>query len=186
VVLLLYLLEQQFNEQVIKENFEYYDRRTGHGSSLSPSMYGLVAARLGLTDIAMRYLNQAGQIDLANNMGNAAGGVHAAALGGFWQQLINGFAGVRVREEGLLVDPKLPEHWRRMKFSLMWRGDRLDFDIERDKRLTLTPRGKNEVDIGIFGKGVQTLSPSEQYIADWDGNAWQEFSRTEKKVHYEG
>lgn len=175
VVMLLYVLADKFSEDVIKENFEYYEKRTGHGSSLSPSMYGLVAARLGMMDMAVRYFHQAAQIDLANNMGNAAGGVHAAALGGLWQQIIMGFAGARAEEDGVYIDPKLPEQWKRMKFALLWRDNYLDFDVERNKQITVTVGDAHEVGVGILGRGLQTLKPGATYRSAWDGTGWREF-----------
>ncbi|MCL6473062.1 MAG: glycoside hydrolase family 65 [Firmicutes bacterium] len=181
VVMLLYLLENEFSEEVIKENFEYYERRTGHGSSLSPSIYGLVAARLGLTTLALSYLHQAGTIDLSNNMGNAAGGVHAAALGGLWQQFIMGFVGLRNEVEGLYIYPKLPMLWKRIKFTLLWHGNRLDFDIERDKQITITVGDKGEAKVGIFKKTIQVLSRGGVYVSSWDGSTWREFTEAGQK-----
>ncbi|MBI4733376.1 MAG: hypothetical protein HY779_00875, partial [Rubrobacteridae bacterium] len=151
VVLLLYLFEHDFTEQVIRNNFEYYERRTGHGSSLSPSTYGLVAARLGMGAMADKYLKQAGQIDLANNMGNAAGGVHGAALGGLWQQIVMGFIGARVSDEGLYIWPNLPEKWNRVSFSLIWRDSKLRFNIERNVKINVVADGLSEIQLGIYG-----------------------------------
>lgn len=175
VVLLLYILEQLFNENTIRKNYEYYERRTGHGSSLSPSTYGLVAARLGIENLAQRYLIQASQIDLANNMGNAAGGVHGAALGGLWQQLIMGFAGVRVADEGLYVYPRLLEEWTGITFSLIWRGDRIAIDIERDRAITVVVHGITEAQMGIYGLSLQKMQPGIKYTARWNGSSWDEF-----------
>ncbi len=181
VVMLLYLLENEFSEEVIKENFEYYERRTGHGSSLSPSIYGLVAARLGLTTLATRYFRQAGTIDLSNNMGNAAGGVHAAALGGLWQQIIMGFVGMRAERDGLFMYPRLPKQWQRLTITLFWHGNRLEFDIEQDKQITLVVGDTGEVNVGIFGRTLQTLSPGTTYRAAWDGSTWLEFVKIGQK-----
>jgi trehalose/maltose hydrolase-like predicted phosphorylase len=77
VVMLVYLLWDRLPPQVRKANFEYYESRCGHGSSLSPAIHALVAARLGDMRRAERYFRQAAEIDLADNMGNAAGGIHA-------------------------------------------------------------------------------------------------------------
>ena len=96
VVMLVHLLWDRMPPEVRKANFEYYEPRCGHGSSLSPAIHALVAARLGETALAERYFRQAAEIDLADNMGNAAGGVHAAALGGLWQAAVFGFAGLRL------------------------------------------------------------------------------------------
>src|SRR5262249_61654959 len=77
VLMATYLLWEELPSDVRVANFRYYEPRTGHGSSLSPSIHALLAARLGDTTLAQHYLKQAAEIDLRNNMGNAAGGVHA-------------------------------------------------------------------------------------------------------------
>lgn len=122
VVLLTYLLWDQFPAKVHEANFRYYEPRCGHGSSLSPSIHALVAARLGDRDLATRYFRQAAEIDLADNMGNAAGGVHAGALGGLWQSAVFGLAGMRLRDDGLGLDPHLLPQWQSLIFPVQWRG----------------------------------------------------------------
>ncbi len=79
VVMLVYLLWDRMPPEVRKANFDYYEPRCGHGSSLSPAIHALVAARLGNTALAERYFRQAAEIDLADNMGNSAGGIHVAS-----------------------------------------------------------------------------------------------------------
>jgi trehalose/maltose hydrolase-like predicted phosphorylase len=132
VVLAAYLLEDEISADVRVANFHYYEPRTGHGSSLSPSIHALVAARLGETRLAQNYLRQASDIDLGNNMGNAAGGVHAAALGGLWQAMVFGFGGFRSLADGVSFAPNLLPHWNRLSFPLQWRGSRLRVDIEQN------------------------------------------------------
>ncbi len=179
VVMLLYLLEDQFSEYQIRDNFDYYDRRTAHSSSLSPCIYGLVAARLGLMSRAVRYLHKAGQIDLSDNMGNATGGVHAAALGGLWQQIVMGFVGLRATDDGVFVYPQLPARWRHVNFSLLWRDLHLDFDIRKGKRMKLSVVGEGEIHAGIFGKTLQDMEGGSTYISEWKKRAWTEFYRQE-------
>lgn len=122
VIMLLHLLGDRFPAHVKEANFRYYDARCSHGSSLSPAIHALAAARLGDIPLAERYFRQASEIDLANNMGNAAGGVHAAALGGLWQAAVFGFAGLRLDEDGPRLDPALPPSWSELAFTVRWRG----------------------------------------------------------------
>lgn len=129
VVLLLYLLWDRFPSGVHETNFRYYEPRTAHGSSLSPSIYALVAARLGLMDKAEQYFRQAADIDLANNMGNSGGGVHAAALGGLWQSVVFGFAGLWTDGDQPRVMPHLPAQWSRVRFAIRWRKERLPMEM---------------------------------------------------------
>lgn len=134
VVLLLYLLWDRFRPEVREANFRYYEPRCAHGSSLSPSIHALVAARLGDMPLARRYFRQAAEIDLANNMGNAAGGVHAAALGGLWQAAVFGFAGLRCTRAGPTLDPRLPPGWRALRFPIQWRGRSYRLDTDEARR----------------------------------------------------
>jgi kojibiose phosphorylase len=122
VVLLILLLWDRFPPEVREANFAYYEPRCAHGSSLSPAIHALVAARLGQYDIARRYFIQGAEIDLANNFGNAALGVHAAGFGGLWQAAILGYAGYHPDPDRLRFDPRLPEEWRALGFRLRWRG----------------------------------------------------------------
>lgn len=129
VVMLLYLLWECFPPEVRAANFRYYEPRCGHGSSLSPAIHALIAARLGDVTLAQRYFQQAIEIDLANNMGNAAGGIHAAALGGLWQAAVFGFAGLSLTDAGPEPHPNLPLHWRVLSLRLQWRGQQHDITL---------------------------------------------------------
>ncbi len=133
VVMLLHLLWDRFPPEVRTANFRYYEPRCGHGSSLSPAIHAAVAARLGDVALAERYFRQASEIDLSDNMGNAAGGVHAAALGGLWQAAVFGFAGLRLSDEAPVCEPNLPPHWRELSFRLQWRGQAYEFKLPADR-----------------------------------------------------
>lgn len=130
VVALLGVLPEEFPGDSGKANFRYYEPRCGHGSSLSGAMHGLVAARLGDSDLGLRYFRDAAAIDLADNHTAIAGGLHMAALGGTWLTAIFGFAGLSSRTDGIAFNPKLPASWRTLKFGIEWRGRRLRIDID--------------------------------------------------------
>jgi kojibiose phosphorylase len=131
VVMLLYLMGDRFPAAVHEANFRYYEPRTSHGSSLSPPVHAAMAARLGEVELARKYFRQTAEIDLGNRMGNAAGGVHAAALGGLWQAVVFGFAGLALSGEGPRLHPRLPEGWRRLRFVIQWRGERFPVDLRQ-------------------------------------------------------
>jgi kojibiose phosphorylase len=76
--------------------------------------------------MAERYLKQAAEIDLDDTMGNAAGGVHAAASGGIWQALVFGFGGMRLIPDGLALAPQFPRRWANLGFSAQWRSSKLE------------------------------------------------------------
>ena len=121
VVALLALLPDEFPGAAAKANFRYYEPRCAHGSSLSAGIHALVAARLGETETALRFLRQAAAADLELDP-NSAGGIRIAGLGGVWQAVVLGFAGLDLMGDVLGLDPRLPPHWRSLSFRVHWRG----------------------------------------------------------------
>lgn len=169
VVALCTLFRDQFPREVLEANFRYYEPRTAHGSSLSPAFHALVAARLGDLPYTERYFRQAAEIDLANTMGNAAGGVHIAALGGLWQAAVFGIAGMRLGENGLLFDPHLPQTWHEFSFRVRWRDRQVTVAMHREpRRVEVTLQGEESLLVGVLDGPVKVLDPGAQYTAEWD------------------
>ncbi|HVZ10059.1 glycosyl hydrolase family 65 protein [Rhodopila sp.] len=121
VVALIALLPEAFPGDTAAANFRYYESRCAHGSSLSAGMHALVAARLGMTELALRYLRIAADADLDDNP-NSAGGVRIAGLGAVWQAVVRGFAGLDLALDVPELAPRLPPHWRVLSFAAHWRG----------------------------------------------------------------
>ena len=123
VVLLLALLVERYPRAVQGANFRYYEPLTVHDSSLSPPVHALVAARLGDHDTAERYLEQAARLDLDFEQGvTAAGGVHIATLGGIWQAMVLGLAGMTVAVGEPRFIPHVPASWGSLRVRVRWRG----------------------------------------------------------------
>lgn len=134
VVQLFMLHPDAYDRETMKQNWEYYEPRTQHGSSLSPSVYSITASWIGHDQEAYDYFIKSGTVDLFNTNkavsgGTFIGGIHTAACGAAWQMVTIGFAGLRATEEGFDFDPHLPEGWRRVSFSLTWRGNRLAVEV---------------------------------------------------------
>ena len=121
VVALIALLPEEFPGELAERNFRYYEPKCAHGSSLSTSMHGLVAARLGDAEMALRYLHKTAALDLDPDP-NSAGGVRIAGLGGMWQTVMLGFGGVDLMGDTLEINPKIPPQWRSLSFRLCWKG----------------------------------------------------------------
>jgi kojibiose phosphorylase len=131
VVMLMALLSEQLAPRdILINNFNTYYPRTDHGSSLSPAVHAWVAARLGLDDIAYEMFEHAGAIDLRDNKGNVRDGIHGAASGGVIQALLFGFCGLHLDEKGEpVVEPRLPAHWKKVSFTVYYRGERRRFTV---------------------------------------------------------
>ena len=121
IVALIALLPEEFPGTMAEMNFRHYEPRCAHGSSLSAGMHALVAARLGDPELALRHLRVAANADLEDNP-NSAGGIRIAGLGGVWQTVVLGFAGLDLSGDAISINPRLPPHWRSMSFGVRWRG----------------------------------------------------------------
>lgn len=152
VIMLFYLFPEAFNSKTKKENYNYYIERTLHKSSLSLPVYALAAIEAGDMSRACRFFNISLHSDISNIYSNTDHGVHAAGIGGTWQVLINGFAGVRVIRDELSLSPRLPHHWRKIIFSMYWRGCFLRLEVKNTKvRIKLLSPVKEEFRVKVFG-----------------------------------
>ncbi len=133
VVMILYLLSDLFSLETKRKNYLFYEKRTLHKSSLSASIYALLGAEVGEVHRACHYFDIASHADLKNVYNNTDAGIHAASLGGVWQALIHGFAGMRIRRGILSFSPQLPPEWKVIKFSLKFKGYDILADIGQEK-----------------------------------------------------
>jgi nigerose phosphorylase len=127
VVLMLHLFQKNYSREIKQANWEYYEPRTEHGSSLSPCVYALVAAEIGKTDWAYRYFLKTATIDLTGEskqyIGSIyIGGTHPAANGGAWMAAVLGFGGLLHTEDGPRIAPRLPAGWQRLTYRFCTRS----------------------------------------------------------------
>jgi len=154
VMMLMYLLPEEFDEETRQLNYAYYEKRTLHGSSLSPSIYSIMGLKVQDASKAYRYLQRAAFLDLKDLQKNTREGIHAANAGGVWQTVIFGFAGVSVLEDGVLcIEPRLPAVWNSISFRLHYGEAWLEINISgsqaRIKRLA-----GDELEVRINGKST--------------------------------
>lgn len=134
VVSLLNLFKTRFSPEIKRANWEYYEPRTEHGSSLSACAYAMVATEFGKLDFAYKYFLKTAKIDLEAKykvyVGTVfMGGSHPAANGGAWMTAIFGFGGVHADENRVAINPRLYKGWKSLQFQLAYRGDRFQIKI---------------------------------------------------------
>ena len=166
VVLLLSLLGDQFSSEIKEKNWKYYEPRTEHGSSLSTCIYALLAAQIGMTDWAYKYLMRAGRIDLDGDyklyLGDLyIGGTHPAANGGTWMVTVQGFGGLTPLEEGVSIIPHLPEKWTQLSYCFYYGTGRYRVSITSEK-ITLEPLEGEHILKVTTETGTYTCKPTEK------------------------
>jgi trehalose/maltose hydrolase-like predicted phosphorylase len=169
VVALIGLLPEAFPDGTAEANFRHYEPRCGHGSSLSAGMHALVAARLGHTDMALRYLRKSAEADLDRDP-NSAGGVRIAGLGAVWQAVVLGFAGLDLAGDPPSLAPKLPPAWRSLSFRFCWRGRSVAVRIaDGTVQATLAAGNAMDLDIGRTRHRLAPGTPLEVALRQGDG-----------------
>ncbi len=167
VLMLPVMLPEVVPSQAVLANYRYYEPRTSHGSSLSPAIHALVAARIGELEDALEYFDMAASIDLGD-AGSSALGIHAATLGGLWQAATFGFGGVYPDGDCLRVDPRLPRKWQRLCFPLAWRGGRVEVDCDHEEvHLTLSAAAT----VALGSSSPRALAPG-RYVARGEPGSW--------------
>jgi trehalose/maltose hydrolase-like predicted phosphorylase/hydroxymethylpyrimidine pyrophosphatase-like HAD family hydrolase len=173
VVALLHLFGAELPSSVVGTNYHYYAPRTAHDSSICRSAYGLVAARLGLLDEALRFFWSAAAVDLTNDMGNGGLGVHMAALGGLWQLIAYGFLGLTSYDDHVALNPALPKLWTRLAMPFRHAEWCLRVTVTQDDlEVTLEGQGALQVVLGEAGARLLTPGCHQAHRNELEGN-WQ-------------
>jgi len=133
VLMLLTVLDQEFDMRTKRVNWDYYYPLTDHdyGSSLTPAFHVILACELGKQNEAYELFEKGNLVDLENLRGNTPEGIHTACSGAVWQAIVFGFAGLCVTEDGYTTEPHLPDKWTRLAFGFTHRGKLHHVDIRK-------------------------------------------------------
>lgn len=166
IVLLLCTLDEQYAQAVKRANWQYYEPRCEHGSSLSTCIYALLAAQIGDTDWAYRYFLKAAELDLCGGyklyLGPLyIGGTHPAANGGSWRVAVQGFGGLSVRKDDVCLNPHLPKQWKSLRFRFSVKGQWFKAHLTKERvEVTADPENQTEI-IFLCGSSRKSCGPAE-------------------------
>lgn len=131
-VLAYFMFENEQSVDVMKRSYEYYEKITTHDSSLSTCVFSIVASRLGMKEKAYSYFGDSAKLDLMNTHNNTKHGIHTANMGGCYMAIVNGFACLRVREDGVSLSPSLPGDWSGYRFKFVYHGRLIKVVIDKE------------------------------------------------------
>jgi len=163
VIMLFHLVGNDFSQEVKKVNWDYYEPKTLHDSSLSQGMHAIVAVDMDDVKKGYTYFQKSIRIDLGEDMHSCDAGLHAASHGGNWQAVIHGFGGVRVTDDGILrINPRLPDKWKNLAFSLTIRGRECRLHISKKELcIQLISVSKDPLCVEILGD-IYNLHTAEE------------------------
>ncbi|MCK5136812.1 MAG: glycoside hydrolase family 65 protein [Bacteroidales bacterium] len=156
----IYLFEDEYEMDTIKRNFDFYEPRTVHESSLSPCVHSILASRIGLHDKAYEMYLRTSRLDLDDYNNEVSEGLHITSMGGTWMSVVYGFGGMKIRNGLLSFDPRLPERWKGLSFKILYRGRTLKIIIDKE---TVTIEN-------LEGEGLELYLMGEKAILDQNGS----------------
>ncbi|WP_343690395.1 glycoside hydrolase family 65 protein [Chitinophaga sp.] len=136
-----YFLEDRFDMDTLRRNFDFYEPRTVHESSLSPCIHAILAAKLGDGERAYEFYLRTSRLDLDDYNNDTEDGLHITSMAGTWMSVVEGFAGMRVRDGQLQFTPFLPGKWESFAFSIRFRSNVLKVEINKHQVVLENKKG---------------------------------------------
>ena len=147
----MYFFEDQFEEDTLRRNFDFYEPFTVHESSLSPCVHSILAAKLGKEDQAYAFYLRTARLDLDDYNAEVEEGLHITSMAGTWMSIVEGFAGMRVKEGELSFNPRLPKAWKKIAFKINFR-DRIYTISIAQEGFNCQVEGEAETSLLVNGK----------------------------------
>ncbi|MEO1436088.1 MAG: family 65 glycosyl hydrolase domain-containing protein [Bacteroidota bacterium] len=147
----LYFFEDRFDQDTIRRNFDYYEPRTVHESSLSPCVHVILAAALGYKAKAYEMYLRTARLDLDDYNNDTEDGLHITSMAGTWMSVVKGFGGMRVREDKLSFKPFLPDQWEGFSFKIRFRGSIIKVNINQSA-ITVENQSSDPMEVWVDDK----------------------------------
>ena len=150
----IYFFEEDYDLETIQRNYDFYEPRTVHESSLSPCVHAIIAAKLGDLDRAYEFYLRTSRLDLDDYNNDTEDGLHITSMAGTWLSVVEGFGGMRVKNNQLYLHPILPKKWKSYSFKIGFRKAVITVHVDENK-VSLTNTSEYELKLNIFGREKQ-------------------------------
>lgn len=160
----IYFLPERFDQETMRRNFDFYEPRTVHESSLSASIHSIVASWIGRREKAYELYLRTARLDLDNYNDDSDDGIHLTSMAGTWSAIVQGFAGLRIIDDQLAFHPYLPGPWRSYSFQIEFRGRKLRVSVTQNQ-VRIEQRSGDSLEILVHGKKYSTHTGRETIVA---------------------
>jgi maltose phosphorylase len=147
----IYFFEEDYDLETIRRNYDFYEPRTVHESSLSPCVHAIIAAKLGDLDRAYEFYLRTSRLDLDDYNNDTEDGLHITSMAGTWLSVVEGFGGMRVKNNQLTLHPVLPKNWKSYSFKIGFRKAIITVKFD-GKTVILSNESEHALDLNVFGK----------------------------------
>lgn len=160
----IYFFEDQYDMDTIRRNFDFYEPRTVHESSLSPCVHAILAAKLGDETRAYEFYLRTSRLDLDDYNNDTEDGCHTTSMAGTWMSVVEGFGGMRVKDGKLSFQPFLPAKWNSFSFHVGFRGTLLNIKVSKDG-VQITNHSEAETVVIVHGK-EQLVKANDELLVE--------------------
>ncbi len=158
----IYFFEENFDIETIRRNFEYYEPRTVHESSLSPCVHVILACLLSKDEKAYDMYLRTSRLDLDDYNNDTEDGLHITSMAGTWMSVVKGFGGMRIKNSRLYLNPRIPKNWNKLSFRLNFKNTLLAIQIGQTD-ISITNNSNNKINISISDQLIN-LNPNETKV----------------------
>ena len=148
-----YFFEDHFTKEQLEKHFDFYEPFTVHESSLSPCVHSIQAAVLGRMEQAYTFYLRTSRLDLDDYNKEVHEGLHITSMAGTWMSIVEGFGGMRVKNNTLHFEPKIPSQWNGYSFKINFRNQILKVSVQQNET-SFSLEGNHELSVFVNGKEV--------------------------------
>lgn len=152
VLMFLLLYRSEFSKEIIEANFDFYEPRCIHESSLSPSVHSILACHLGRTETAFEFFKFATRLDLDNYNRNTHEGLHTTSIAGSWMNIVYGFGGLVHKGTQIYLNPTIPSSWTHYSFNL--KVDQMVLGVSITQESVELKCNQHELEVILYGETV--------------------------------
>ena len=145
-----YFFEEDFTKEQLERHFDFYEPFTVHESSLSPCVHSIQAAALGRMEQAYTFYLRTSRLDLDDYNKEVHEGLHITSMAGTWMSIVEGFGGMRVKNNQLHFEPRIPEQWKGYSFKVNFRNAIVKVEVTHQET-KVSVEGNQEVEVIING-----------------------------------
>ncbi|MFY0713779.1 glycoside hydrolase family 65 protein [Seonamhaeicola sp. NFXS20] len=153
-----YFFEDQFSDEELERHFDFYEPFTVHESSLSPCVHSIQAAKLDRMEQAYTFYLRTSRLDLDDYNHEVHEGLHITSMAGTWMSIVEGFGGMRVKNNMLSFTPRIPKQWKAYSFKVNFREAIIKVNVTQNQT-NFEMEGEHELQI-LVNNTLVTIKPN--------------------------
>jgi maltose phosphorylase len=160
----LYFFEDNFDYDTHVKNFKFYEKFTVHESSLSPCVHSILAAKIGETEKAYEMYLRTARLDLDNYNNDTEDGLHITSMAGSYLSIVQGFGGLRIKNQTLHLNPHCPSQWEGYGFQILLNNEPVKIEVTKEGHL-ISNLGNCAIAIELGNTTLHLQAGEEKFTA---------------------